>query len=421
MKKKIFLILSLVAAAALIYSSCTKDDSDVIENLATIEVTPDVVFFSPGLTQQFTATGTFLDGTTRDITEEVTWKSKFEDVATIDEKGLATGVKKGYTYISASSGFTLGSALANVVASTEMERNKIIQDYLDNYIGSENPDCGWTGDAASCDPGTITSTSYDKVIQRVNYFRRLCGLHDNITLKAQYNEKCQIAALMFRANNTINHYPPPSWLCYDPDGDEAAGKSNIAIGFHTSAAVSAYIDDFGANNISVGHRRWILYTKANAMGEGSTINTEALWVFDHLSQAPAGTPDWVSYPAKGYFPAPLVFDRWSFMMPGATFGSTYVTMKDANGNNVSLNVIDRYTGGGLAGDPAIVWEPSNINTSSNTDVKYTVTISNIGGNVPYTEVTYDVIIVKPVTSKSGEVMETEYQRIRRENPNARVL
>jgi len=421
MKKKFIWILSLLAAALLIYSSCSKDDNNEIENLLSIEVTPSEAFFAPGTTQQFKATGTMMDGTTRDITAEVTWKSRFEDIATIDAKGLATGIKKGLTYISAINGLTLGSTPANVVASTEMERNKMIQDYLDNYIGSENPDCGWTGDATTCDPGTISSASYDKVIQRVNYFRRLCGLSDNITLKAQYNEKCQIAALMFRANNTISHYPPTTWACYDPDGDEAAGKSNIAIGFHTSAAVTAYIDDFGAHNISVGHRRWILYTKANAMGEGSTINTEALWVFDHLSQAPDGTPDWVSYPSKGYFPAPLVFDRWSFMMPGATFGSTDVTMKDANGNNVSLNVIDRYTGGGLAGDPAIVWEPSNINTSSNNDVKYTVTISNIGGNVPYNEVTYDVIIVKPVSSKMGSEIETEYERIRRENPNARVL
>ncbi|HRZ77025.1 MAG TPA: hypothetical protein P5248_06635, partial [Bacteroidales bacterium] len=118
-------------------------------------------------------------------------------------------------------------------------------------------------------------------------------------------------------------------------------------------------------------------------------------------------------PPKGYVPARLVFPRWSLMIPGATFTNATVTMKDAQGNTINCNVIDKYTGGGLAGDPAIVWEPAGINTSGPGDVKYTVTVAGITG--PQATVTYDVIIAQP-----GTKLETEYERIKRANPQARV-
>ncbi|HRY99084.1 MAG TPA: Ig-like domain-containing protein [Bacteroidales bacterium] len=413
MKKLFFLLFAGLISASLLYTGCSKDDEDVLENVDFITVTPEDVFLAPGQTQQFAAVATFLDGTSRDVTSEVTWKSSNTNVATITATGLATGKTKGFAFISATSGTYLGSTQMNVMSESEIARAKAMQDYNDNYLGSENPSPGWTGSVTGCNKGTISQASYDKVIQRINYFRRLCGLADNITLKTEYSAKCQMAALMFKANNTISHYPPTTWLCYHADGDEAAGKSNIAIGFHTSAAVSAYIEDFGANNLSVGHRRWLLFTKANAMGEGSTDNTNAIWVFDHLSSAPAGTPAFVAYPPKGYVPAPLVFPRWSLMIPGATFTNATVTMKDAQGNTINCNVIDKYTGGGLAGDPAIVWEPAGINTSGPGDVKYTVTVAGITG--PQATVTYDVIIAQP-----GTKLETEYERIKRANPQARV-
>lgn len=413
MKKLVFFLFAGLISASLLYTGCSKDDEDVLENVDFLTISPEDIFLAPGQSQQFTVVATFLDGTTRDVTTEVNWKSSNTNVATVTATGLATGKAKGFAFISASSGTYLSSTQMNVMSESEIERAKAMQDYNDNYLGSENSSSGWTGSVTGCNKGTISQASYDKVIQRINYFRRLCGLHDNITLKTEYSEKCQMAALMFKANNTISHYPPTNWLCYHADGDEAAGKSNIAIGFHTSSAVSAYIEDFGANNLSVGHRRWLLFTKANAMGEGSTDNTNAIWVFDHLSSAPAGTPAFVAYPPKGYVPAPLVFPRWSLMIPGATFTNATVTMKDAQGNTINCTVIDKYTGGGLAGDPAIVWEPAGINTSGPGDVKYTVTVAGISGT--QTTVTYDVIIAQP-----GTKMETEYEQIKRANPQARV-
>jgi hypothetical protein len=79
-------------------------------------VTPATVV--QGLTQQFTATGTFSDGSSQDLTDQVIWSSADPSTATVSNaassQGLATGVASGETAISATSGSITGSALLNV-------------------------------------------------------------------------------------------------------------------------------------------------------------------------------------------------------------------------------------------------------------------------------------------------------------------
>lgn len=59
-------------------------------------------------------------------------------------------------------------------------REKAIKDYEDNYIGSYVSDPAWTGNTNGCSAGTISQESRDKTLQRLNYFRRLVGLSDNV-------------------------------------------------------------------------------------------------------------------------------------------------------------------------------------------------------------------------------------------------
>jgi CSLREA domain-containing protein len=58
--------------------------------LTSITVTPTNPSIGEGLTEQFTATGTYSDGSTQDITRFVAWASATPAVATIDASGLAT-------------------------------------------------------------------------------------------------------------------------------------------------------------------------------------------------------------------------------------------------------------------------------------------------------------------------------------------
>ena len=57
-----------------------------------------------GLAQQFTATGTYTDGSTVNLTSQVTWASATPSVATISSTGLATGVAQGTSVITATLG-----------------------------------------------------------------------------------------------------------------------------------------------------------------------------------------------------------------------------------------------------------------------------------------------------------------------------
>ena len=71
-----------------------------------------------GKTQAFTATGTFSDTTTRNLTGDVTWSSSDTDVAQIsnagDSRGEATGLKKGEATITATLGDIAGPATLTV-------------------------------------------------------------------------------------------------------------------------------------------------------------------------------------------------------------------------------------------------------------------------------------------------------------------
>jgi uncharacterized protein YjdB len=73
--------------------------------LTSIAVTPTSPSIALGTTRQFTATGTYSDSSTQDLTTAVTWSSSSTGVATISNaggsRGLATSVATGTTTITA--------------------------------------------------------------------------------------------------------------------------------------------------------------------------------------------------------------------------------------------------------------------------------------------------------------------------------
>jgi uncharacterized protein YjdB len=83
-------------------------------SLVSIAVTPANADLLLGSLQQFTATGTYSDNSTQDITATVTWSSSDTTVASIDGAGLATALSLGATTISATSGSVTGSTTLTV-------------------------------------------------------------------------------------------------------------------------------------------------------------------------------------------------------------------------------------------------------------------------------------------------------------------
>ncbi|MDX7827583.1 Ig-like domain-containing protein [Aeromonas caviae] len=70
--------------------------------LTAIQVTPPNVSLAKGQTQQLTATATYSDNTTGDISSSVTWLPVDAVTATVTPEGLLTGVEEGATEINAS-------------------------------------------------------------------------------------------------------------------------------------------------------------------------------------------------------------------------------------------------------------------------------------------------------------------------------
>ena len=80
--------------------------------LLTITVSPVVDSIGQGQTEQFTATGTYSDLSTQNLTDSVTWASSDTSTATISATGLAYGVGIGATTITATDPASLINGVA---------------------------------------------------------------------------------------------------------------------------------------------------------------------------------------------------------------------------------------------------------------------------------------------------------------------
>ncbi len=262
--------------------------------------------------------------------------------------------------------------------------------YEDYYLGSksETGDVAWTGDEPSCNAGNVPQEMMDKIFDRLNYFRKAVGLNNTVSENATKSEKAQAAALMMDANNKLDHFPPDSWKCYSADGSEAAGKSLLTTA-RNAESVDSYMRDAGSNNGPVGHRRWLLWPRLQEIGVGNTAQANAIWVIGNAGSTPADAPEFISWPPKGYSPQQLAYPRWSFSIAGADFSNAQISMKDAAGNSISLQVEDLDPN---YGDPTIVWVPDGIMTNSQEDTVYTVNLQDVAVSGEMTSFEYEVVL-----------------------------
>jgi hypothetical protein len=215
--------------------------------------------------------------------------------------------------------------------------------------------------------------------------------------------------MMMSRNNTLNHFPPPSWLCYTADGADAADSSNLAIGSAGADSIVGYMKDSQANNTAVGHRRWLMYPQTEVMGTGDVPVAGAFnvanstWVFDANfggPRPPTRTP-YVAWPPAGFVPYQVVYPRWSFALPNANLSAATVTMR-SNGILVSV-AYEPYAVG--FGENTLVWVPMGLNANANAtlfpfagaDTVFSVAVSNITG-AAQSYYTYTVTVINPAES-----------------------
>ncbi len=136
-------------------------------SLVSIALTPTNSSIVVGGQQQFTATGTYGDGSQQNLTSSVTWTSSAPSVATIGSGGLATGVGAGSTTIQAASGSVNGSTGLTVTT-------QVLHSILLGWTASTSQVAGYNayrsttsgGPYTKVNSGLIPITSYtDQTVQ----------------------------------------------------------------------------------------------------------------------------------------------------------------------------------------------------------------------------------------------------------------
>jgi uncharacterized protein YjdB len=113
-----FGIVTVTAQSGSLQATATVNVSSAGANLTAISLSPAGASIPIHTTQQFTATGSYSDGSSRDLTGLVSWGSSSTAAATIDVNGLVTGVAAGSTTISATLGTVTKSTTVTVTAPT---------------------------------------------------------------------------------------------------------------------------------------------------------------------------------------------------------------------------------------------------------------------------------------------------------------
>ena len=104
----------LLIVGALLATACGKFFPSAT-SLVAISISPsNSTLTLSSKTQQFTATGTFGDSSSKDITSSVTWSSSSTNVATINSSGVATAGSTGTTTITASESGITGTTTLTV-------------------------------------------------------------------------------------------------------------------------------------------------------------------------------------------------------------------------------------------------------------------------------------------------------------------
>lgn len=316
------------------------------------------------------------------------------------------------------------------------DRNDVLAFWHAVYQASEgySSRVGWTGNYSG-NAGTTAGAFVDDVERRLNYFRAMCGVPADVfvnttatvaigsadlfkpassTLKTAAAQ--QSALMLIRNYNSsngtdlaISHNPPSNLTGWSAAAWNASAHGNFAFGLFGPGAITEYMIESLSNgsatsawNTDVGHRRWCLlpsatdYATGDQPGSGVTRPpTNCLYVVPNLSELlPPDTAAFVSYPAAGFFPAPINSPYWSLSRTGANFSFATVEMATADGTPVAVSNVKRKTG---YGDPAITWQVGIAAAARfvSNDTTFRVKVSGISGDGIPTSYEYSVTLINP--------------------------
>lgn len=261
-------------------------------------------------------------------------------------------------------------------------RASVVQGFNRIYLPGNDLELDWTGTPATCSPGDISSVARETLRTRINYFRAMASLTNEVTFRADWDADCQQTALMMSAQGSLSHAPSTDWKCYTEAGAVTAGKANLTLGSTGVAALDLMMDDPGPGNTAAGHRRWLLFPPQRQMGAGalpsnaSGPSSSAIRVIGGTGSRPSG-PEFIAWPPPGFVPfaiTPRVSRRWSFSLPAADFSSTEISVQ-ISGLTIATQTEPELKG---YGDNTLVWVMSSLPVAPPAvDVECRVTLKGV--------------------------------------------
>lgn len=291
-----------------------------------------------------------------------------------------------------------------VAGSAAIGRADAVRLYREVYLPALRTQVEWQGDIERCDAGSEGRGSLEATRRMVNYFRTMAGLPGNIVFDPVLSSKCRQAALSFVATPGLSHAIPRGWACYSPEANEAAGASNIALGYAGPRAVAAYMEEPWEQGWSLTHRQWILWGPTQRMGSGSVHGrpggyrgANALWVQPARLGPKSPSLKWVAWPPKGHVPYPVVYRHWSLAphvagsvdLRGAT-----VTMRRGNGETIALR--RGFSNSPYAPDAAVAWVPEGLDFGPGmADETFEIRVGGIRVSGQPVSYRYSVTVIDP--------------------------
>ena len=195
----------------------------------------------------------------------------------------------------------------------DRSKTEVCNKYKSLYVKKFTGKCHTKG-SSKCALGKHAAGDYTDAVNRINFFRYLCGLgtmkkSTQANIIKQQNEACTI----MEANNYFSHSLPKNLKCYTSGGATAASSSNLYGGYQACAvdSITAYMDDTGVD--SLGHRRWLMLPLLSELAVGVNGQYSALRVFGNgFNRKGTKKPAILAYPPPGPVPVNLIFKYWSF-------------------------------------------------------------------------------------------------------------
>jgi uncharacterized protein YjdB len=276
--------------------------------LVSIAVTPANPSIAAGQQQQFSATGTYTDGSHQNLTSSATWTSSAPSVATIGSGGLATGITAGSTTIKATSGSVNGTTaltvtvLGNFTVSASPASLTVAQGSHGTSITTTTISGGFnnsislsatgmpTGTTVSFNPTTITAPGSGNSTMTVavasstpvgTYPITVTGIGGGIQQNTTVTLTVTAAtSITYAQANYTTVYTPQTTVNVTFNAAQAASDLNVVVvGWNDSTAVVNSVTDTSGNT----------YTRA----VGPTIVTgflsQSIYYAKNILAAAAGT------------------------------------------------------------------------------------------------------------------------------------